>query len=662
MPSDLKLLYDEALMRIRRRGEEAQSLAYKAFAWLLFATRPLTVIELVEALSVEEWETQQNPEYRIHIDFVLQCCAGLITIQDGSDTVHFNHYTVKSYLLEHSEMIPPPVYLAKVCLTHLLFEEQSKSASDLGDEINSFPVSHSPFQRYAAENWMVHLKGDGEHDAETLEHVKELLTVQRNFDRMIQLIALQGDCSFRLPLHIVALAGLSEVTNLILKGSWNISYSLDQDDLNGRTVLHAACIGGDPETIVKLIKWKPKLVQIPDNDGRTPLHEAVQRGHIAAINILISNNADAKAKDNDGRDPLYVAMAWREEQAAQLIFNNVFNEDTVPQAGECFGWYSDKCTLLHQAAHLGCDGAIEEMLEAGADPHATTSLGLTPLYFAARKGHNQAVKILLRAMKNVVNPTYLLDTPLHRAAKWGREETVKTLVAANAGAANVRDPFGFSPLHWAAAGGHLEVVKFLLPTTEFAILQDDRAPSPFHLASWGQHKDVFRALDQFHPFTEIYGIVHPRVQDIVAQLDGLTKDVSPELLARAPELCRSTEVYHYYGLMQMRKGRLRSASAWFDLALMLSPLNENIDDPQRITNFRKYCDFCSVRPIKGPCFTCAICCAPCYDLCSACFEKRSEIGHSHDLFLMIPSSQGSIPPIDRHLEILRTAMMMEEDV
>src|SRR5947207_8939036 len=88
-----------------------------------------------------------------------------------------------------------------------------------------------------------------------------------------------------------------------------------------------------------------------------------------------ANNVDAKSKDNDGWDPLYIVMAWWEEQAAQLIFNNVFNVDTVPQVGECFGWYSENCTLLHRAAHLGCDGAIEAMLEPGADPHATTSLG-----------------------------------------------------------------------------------------------------------------------------------------------------------------------------------------------------------------------------------------------------------------------------------------------
>src|SRR5947207_1771237 len=136
-----------------------QQIAYKAFSWVAFATRPLTVDEILDALSVEEWSPARDPENVISIDVMLQSCMGLLTIQNASNTVHFSHFTARNYLLEHLEMIPTALYLAKVCLTYLLFTGIEDNTIDPDSaESHDNTCSNFPMLQYAAQNWTIHVK------------------------------------------------------------------------------------------------------------------------------------------------------------------------------------------------------------------------------------------------------------------------------------------------------------------------------------------------------------------------------------------------------------------------------------------------------------------------------------------------------------------------
>ncbi|PKK43480.1 hypothetical protein CI102_13756, partial [Trichoderma harzianum] len=47
---------------------------------------------------------------------------------------------------------------------------------------------------------------------------------------------------------------------------------------------------------------------IKDHDGRTPLSRAAEKGHRAAVSLLIERDADVNLADRDGRTPLWVAV------------------------------------------------------------------------------------------------------------------------------------------------------------------------------------------------------------------------------------------------------------------------------------------------------------------------------------------------------------------
>lgn len=54
-----------------------------------------------------------------------------------------------------------------------------------------------------------------------------------------------------------------------------------------------------------------------DNEGTTPLHAAVERGHLPLAAALVSRGADVKHRDSKGRSPL--DLVKQEEDIEEII-------------------------------------------------------------------------------------------------------------------------------------------------------------------------------------------------------------------------------------------------------------------------------------------------------------------------------------------------------
>jgi hypothetical protein len=102
---------------------------------------------------------------------------------------------------------------------------------------------------------------------------------------------------------------------------------------------------------------------------------------------------------------------------------------------------------------------VKALLASGFDPNALSEGGQTPLYLAIRDESPKVVEALLAspAVKiELANPAG--ETALMMAAMRGRLDWTRQLVAM--GASVRRD--GWTPLHYAASGPNVEVVRFLL--------------------------------------------------------------------------------------------------------------------------------------------------------------------------------------------------------
>lgn len=452
------------------------------------------------------------------------------------------------------------------------------------------------------------------------------------------------------PVHVVALAGLLNTLELLLKDTRCIN-TISERDIKGRTPLHNASRLGHGKIVLRLLHEAGIEIDAKDNESMTPLQQAAEAGHSDVVSTLVNAGASVDGKDIHGRTTLIMALSGRDDISARAIFYRVLVSNNFDIS---IRYAPLNQTLLHQMANLGYDEGVSILLSLGADLHAEDTCGYTPVHLAARKGHTQIVRRLIEATGNGVAPSYRHHTPLHLAAKHGWKATVELLLSRNPTDVNVRDSLGFTPLHSAAAAGHIEVVKTLLPKTEEAVAPEGLVPSPLQLAIWGGHCEVKGFLEEYCTIPGNICSSSSFDLQLLLAIEQVTKEFRP----RSPlpfEIHGLSSLAEHYGLTHLKAGRLQLASAWYDIALMAFSPNSGILDPAMVTNPIKCCDHCHADPIIGPCYTCTSCVGPCYDLCEECYQKRSEM-HRHSEYFMVPSAGYPLPSLEGLLPRLENIM------
>ncbi|KAL6291690.1 hypothetical protein ACE6H2_009200 [Prunus campanulata] len=99
-------------------------------------------------------------------------------------------------------------------------------------------------------------------------------------------------------------------------------YEEESENDSKMDAIHAFAREGEVDNLLKCIE-SGVSVDLKDSEGRTPLHWAVDRGHLNMAELLVSKNANVNAKDNDGQTALhYAVMCDREGVAEYLVKQN----------------------------------------------------------------------------------------------------------------------------------------------------------------------------------------------------------------------------------------------------------------------------------------------------------------------------------------------------
>ena len=199
-----------------------------------------------------------------------------------------------------------------------------------------------------------------------------------------------------------------EVAKLLIESGAD----LNVPDRNGRTPLHW-CIKLGNEEVSNLLVEAGAELNLADRHGVTPLHEVALSGSTLVAQLLIDCDADLNVTDNDLRTPLHHCSMWREahhEEVAKLLIASGAKLNVADRHG---------ITPLNEVAHSGHSTLAQLLIKAGADLNAPDKDGRTPLHHAAmwgEPGHREVAKILIESGADLNVPDRNGKTPLDLAA------------------------------------------------------------------------------------------------------------------------------------------------------------------------------------------------------------------------------------------------------
>jgi len=152
LPSQLNDAYTRMVDRIQN-SSHLSDLGMRVLMWLHLATRPLKLREIQHALAVEPGDIGLDEEAIPAQKRLLDCCLGLVLVDEETSTVRLVHYTLAEYFRMHSSTIFPQGHstAAHICLTYLNFSQlsvQCESRFNMMEQLRQFH-----FLEYASNNW-----------------------------------------------------------------------------------------------------------------------------------------------------------------------------------------------------------------------------------------------------------------------------------------------------------------------------------------------------------------------------------------------------------------------------------------------------------------------------------------------------------------------------
>ncbi len=269
-----------------------------------------------------------------------------------------------------------------------------------------------------------------------------------------------------------------------------------------------AMLGRD-EVLAAMLKEKPELVKARGPAGATLLHVVASE---AGTEVLLDAGADVHARDDRGGQPLHAVTAqwpWTKEspKVFELLIARGADIQSVDSAGR---------SVLTMALEHFDVGTCKRLLKAGAQISGG-GIKLMPFENAVTTGDVELVRMFLDlgAKASAKNPHYgdvlhsamysgnddivkLLvergaEVDLTAAAYMGRRDQVEAMLKKNPLLIEQNVPAGGTALYWAAAGGRVEIVKYLIGRGA-SLNELGREGMAIHIAAQRGHVEVVRAL------------------------------------------------------------------------------------------------------------------------------------------------------------------------
>ena len=281
--------------------------------------------------------------------------------------------------------------------------------------------------------------------------------------------------------------------------------------------IHAAARAGDLDRLKSMLAAEPSLLDARDGSGMTPLHHAAREKRREAVEFLLAAGADIKAADANqytalhhaafvgepdvigvllkagadtkvvesmGRIPLVMACGWGNnlETVRRLVAAGSDVNATVP----------DGNNVLHATMFYGRPEIIDFLVDHGARLPEGQRAAWMALSVSAGRGLERLFRLALDAAAKAGVP-WTQAVPLHIAARGGSLAIIKEVLAQGA-APNAKNVYGLTPLHVAAESGHTACAELLLDSGAAVDERDRLGRTAWNIAQDAGHSDLAARL------------------------------------------------------------------------------------------------------------------------------------------------------------------------
>ncbi len=199
----------------------------------------------------------------------------------------------------------------------------------------------------------------------------------------------------------------------------------------------------------------------------TPLHLAVRLGHTDIARLLIEKGADIYPVTNEGMTPLRFAVLHGRGEIENLLLEK-----------------GVKLDIITESIRGNVDG-VAEMLKTDSTLVNTVAGNFMPLHWAAYQGHKDVAELLL-ANGADINARFEYSSPLCWAVRKNHPDMTRFLIAKGADV-HKKNKYDQTALHHVSA---VEVAKLLIDSGADINARDDRSRTPLHTVAspWGYKK------------------------------------------------------------------------------------------------------------------------------------------------------------------------------
>lgn len=171
----------------------------------------------------------------------------------------------------------------------------------------------------------------------------------------------------------------------------------------GDTVLHLVILRPPDHhvtntvyTLIKAGALYPGLLDIQNDEGRTPLHFAVMTTQRNIVRALVLNGARTGVRDIDGNTPLHSACRWGYLGCAEDLLTPAPQDLLTPPPQDLEQWNYNGKRCVHIAAERGDVDILRLLVAKGADINSREgTAGQTALHIAIEYEHRNVIDFLL---------------------------------------------------------------------------------------------------------------------------------------------------------------------------------------------------------------------------------------------------------------------------